>query len=139
MSEKEVFLAKEFGSEIKFRSDILKIFKNLDKFSKVIMNFEEVNHIRIIAAYEYMLQKAAADFEIVEINLSDNIQGMFDIAIPFLNQDSVRVRKQLDEIENRNEISYKYNKFQLDGLRKEVTKTARQLKAKKEELKLMMS
>ena len=60
MSEKEVFLAKEFGSEIKFRSDILKIFKNLDKFSKVIMNFEEVNHIRIIAAYEYMLQKAAA-------------------------------------------------------------------------------
>ena len=134
MSEKEIFLAKEFGSEIKFRPVILKIFKNLDKFSKVIMNFEGVNHIGIAAAHEYVLQKAAADFEIVEINISDNIQGMFDIAIPFLNQDSVRVRAQLNEIESHNELQYKYNKFHLAGLRKEVTKTARQLKAKKEEL-----
>ena len=73
------------------------------------MNFEDVNVISLSPAYEYVLQRVAAEFEIVEINVPENIQGIFDIVIPFHNLNTVAVKQELSEIENWPDMKYKFS------------------------------
>lgn len=134
MSEREVFIAKELGSEIKSDHLIRNLFKNLNKFDRVIMNFEDVNVISLSPAYEYVLQRVAAEFEIVEINVPENIQGIFDIVISFHNLNTVAVKQELSEIENWPDMKYKFSDFTAEGKRRDVNKISQELRAKQEEL-----
>lgn len=98
------------------------------------MNFEDVNVISLSPAYEYVLQRVAAEFEIVEINVPENIQGIFDIVIPFHNLNTVAVKQELSEIENWQDMKYKFSDFTAEGKRREVNKISQELRAKQEEL-----
>ena len=151
------------------------------------MNFEDVNVISLSPAYEYVLERVAAEFEIVEINgllvpafeksvqqpreggdrrqvqhrrrsdreperepdrrrgagvpvdqtrqhVPENIQGIFDIVIPFHNLNTVAVKQELSEIENWPDMKYKFSDFTAEGKRREVNKISQELRAKQEEL-----
>lgn len=98
------------------------------------MNFGDVNVISLSPAYEYVLQRVAAEFEIVEINVPENIQGIFDIVIPFHNLNTVAVKQELSEIENWQDMKYKFSDFTAEGKRREVNKISQELRAKQEEL-----
>ena len=61
MSEIEVFLKKEIGTDLGSRQKIEKLFKNIDEtVSKVIMNFEGIEFMGRSFAQEYLNRKHIA-------------------------------------------------------------------------------
>ena len=82
MSEIEVFLKKEIGPDLGSRQKIEKLFKNIDSnVTKAIMNFEDVEFMGRSFAQEYLNRKHIASFEVVEKNMSEDIQKMFEIIL----------------------------------------------------------
>ena len=82
MSETEIFLAKEIDSDLGSRNKIENLYKNLDKdISKVVMNFSGVEFMGLSFAQEYLNQKNKSSFEVVEVNVSDDVQKLFDIIL----------------------------------------------------------
>lgn len=87
MSEIEVLLKKEIGSDLGSRQKIEELFTNIDKnASKVIMDFEGVEFMGRSFAQEYLNQKHNASFEVVEINLPTDIEKMFDMILKLNNK-----------------------------------------------------
>ncbi len=87
MSEIEVNLKNEIGSDLGSRQKIEKLFKNINtNASKVIMNFEGVEFMGRSFAQEYLNQKHIANYEITEINLSEDIKKMFDMILELNNR-----------------------------------------------------
>lgn len=87
MSEIEVNLKNEIGSDLGSRQKIEKLFKNINtNASKVIMNFEGVEFMGRSFAQEYLNQKHIANYEITEINLSEDIKKMFDMILDLNNK-----------------------------------------------------
>ncbi|WP_295601116.1 hypothetical protein [uncultured Methanobrevibacter sp.] len=87
MSEIEVNLKNEIGSDLGSRQKIEKLFKNINtNASKVIMNFEGVEFMGRSFAQEYLNQKHIANYEITEINLSEDIKKMFNIILELNNR-----------------------------------------------------
>ncbi|MDO5810141.1 MAG: hypothetical protein Q4Q37_03520 [Methanobrevibacter sp.] len=87
MSEIEVNLKNEIGSDLGSRQKIEKLFKNINtNASKVIMNFEGVEFMGRSFAQEYLNQKHIANYEITEINLSEDIKKMFDMILDLNNR-----------------------------------------------------
>lgn len=87
MSEIEVNLKNEIGSDLGSRQKIEKLFKNINtNASKVIMNFEGVEFMGRSFAQEYLNQKHIANYEITEINLSEDIKKMFDMILELNNK-----------------------------------------------------
>lgn len=87
MTEIEVFLKKEIGADLGFRQKIEKLFKNIEPHvSMVIMNFEGVEFMGRSFAQEYLNRKHLASFEVVEKNMPEDIQKMFEIILKINNR-----------------------------------------------------
>lgn len=87
MTEIEVFLKKEIGADLGSRQKIEKLFKNIEPHvSMVIMNFEGVEFMGRSFAQEYLNRKHLASFEVVEKNMPEDIQKMFEIILKINNR-----------------------------------------------------
>ena len=87
MSEIEVFLKKEIGTDLGSRQKIEKLFKDFDEnVSKVIMNFEGIEFMGRSFAQEYLNRKHIAHFEVVEKNMPEDIEKMFEIILELNNK-----------------------------------------------------
>lgn len=82
MSEIEIFLEKEIDSDLGSRNKIEDLYKNISSdVSKVVMNFTGVKFMGRSFAQEYLNQKDKADFEVVEINVPDDVQKLFEVIL----------------------------------------------------------
>ena len=86
MNQIEVYLEKEIGPDLGSRQKIEELFKNIDSnASKVIMNFEGIDFMGRSFAQEYLNRKHIATFEVIEKNMSEDIQKMFEIILKLNN------------------------------------------------------
>ena len=82
MSEIEIFLEKEIDSDLGSRNKIEELYKNISSdVSKVVMNFTGVKFMGRSFAQEYLNQKNKASFEVVEVNVPDDVQRLFDVIL----------------------------------------------------------
>ena len=82
MSELEIFLAKDIDSDLGSRNKIEDLYKKIDdNVSKVVMNFNGVEFMGRSFAQEYLNQKNKASFQVVEVNVPDDVQKLFDIIL----------------------------------------------------------
>ena len=82
MSEIEIFLEKGIDPDLGSRNKIEELFKNISSdVSKVVMNFTGVKFMGRSFAQEYLNQKNKASFEVVEVNVPDDVQKLFDIIL----------------------------------------------------------
>ena len=87
MEELEIFLKQDIGSDLGSRQQIEELFKNISNTAtKVIMNFEGVEFIGRSFAQEYLNQKHFASFEIIEKNMSEDVEKMFQIILKLNNK-----------------------------------------------------
>ena len=85
--EIEVFLKKEIGPDLGSRQKIEKLFENIDAdVTKVIMNFEDVEFMGRSFAQEYLNRKHIASFEVVEKNMPEDVEKMFEIILKLNNK-----------------------------------------------------
>lgn len=90
MSEIEIVLKNEIDSDLGSRIQIEKLYQSIpNNISKVVMNFEGIEFIGRSFAQEYLNQKNKSLFEVVEINVPDDVQKMFDIILE-LNLRSIK-------------------------------------------------
>lgn len=70
----EIFLKKEINSDLGSRQKIEKLYKNINKdTNKVIMNFKDIEFMGRSFAQEYLNQKVKSSFEIIEVNVPNNV------------------------------------------------------------------
>lgn len=82
MSEIEIFLEKEIDSDLGSRNKIEELYQNIDKdVSKVVMNFTGVKFMGRSFAQEYLNQKDKANFEVVEVNVPEDVQKLFNVIL----------------------------------------------------------
>ncbi len=82
MSEIEIFLEKGIDPDLGSRNKIEELFKNISSdVSKVVMNFTGVKFMGRSFAQEYLNQKNKASFEVVEVNVPDDVQKLFDVIL----------------------------------------------------------
>lgn len=82
MSEIEILLSKEIDSDLGSRNMIEELYQNINSdISKVVMNFDGVEFMGRSFAQEYLNQKNKSSFEVVEINVPDDVQEMFNIIL----------------------------------------------------------
>ena len=82
MSEIEIFLEKGIDPDLGSRNKIEELFKNISSdVSKVVMNFTCVKFMGRSFAQEYLNQKNKASFEVVEVNVPDDVQKLFDVIL----------------------------------------------------------
>ena len=82
MSEIEIFLEKEIDSDLGSRNKIEELYNNISSdVSKVVMNFTGVKFMGRSFAQEYLNQKDKADFEVVEVNVPDDVQKLFEVIL----------------------------------------------------------
>lgn len=82
MSEIEIFLEKEIDSDLGSRNKIEELYQNINKdVSKVVMNFTGVKFMGRSFAQEYLNQKDKADFEVVEVNVPEDVQKLFNVIL----------------------------------------------------------
>lgn len=87
MSEQKIILEKEIGKDLGQRSKIEEIFQNIaPNITKVIMDFSNVEFMGRSFAQEYLNQKHFATFEVVEENMSPDIQKMFNVILKLNNK-----------------------------------------------------
>lgn len=87
MSELKIILEKEIGKDLGQRSKIEDIFKNIDpNTTKVIMDFENIEFMGRSFAQEYLNQKHFASFEVIEENIPEDVEKMFDIILKLNNK-----------------------------------------------------
>ena len=87
MSEIEIILKKEIGPDLGSRQKIEALFKNIgNDVSKVIMNFDGVEFMGRSFAQEYLNQKHFASFEVVEKNMPEDVEKMFEIILKLNNK-----------------------------------------------------
>ena len=82
MSEIEIFLEKEIDSDLGSRNKIEELYKNISSdVSKVVMNFTGIKFMGRSFAQEYLNQKNKASFEVVEVNVPDDVQKLFEVIL----------------------------------------------------------
>ena len=87
MKEIEIFLEKRLGKNLGLRQNIEELFKGIDDdTTKVIMNFENVEFIGRSSAQEYLNQKHIASFDVVETNMSEDIEKLFNVILKLNNK-----------------------------------------------------
>lgn len=87
MEEREIFLKNEIGSDLGSRQKIEALFKNIDvDVSRVIMNFEGIDFMGRAFAQEYLNRKHFAPFEVVEKNMPEDVEKMFEIILKLNNR-----------------------------------------------------
>lgn len=82
MSEIEIILSEKIDSDLGSRNKIENLFLNIPKdVSKVVMNFNGVKFMGRSFAQEYLNQKDKADFEVVEVNVPEDVKKLFDVIL----------------------------------------------------------
>lgn len=82
MSEIEIILSEQIDSDLGSRNKIEDLYQNISEdVSKVVMNFKGVEFMGRSFAQEYLNQKNKATFEVIEINMPDEVQEMFNIIL----------------------------------------------------------
>ncbi|WP_458404181.1 hypothetical protein [Methanobrevibacter sp.] len=82
MSEIEIILPEQIDSDLGSRNKIEDLYQNIpEDVSKVVMNFKGVEFMGRSFAQEYLNQKNKATFEVLEINMPDDVQMMFNIIL----------------------------------------------------------
>lgn len=87
MVEIEIILKEQLGENLGPRHKMEELFNSIDNnTSKVIINFKGITFIGRSIAQEYLNQKHFASFEIVETNVHEDVQKMFDIILKLNNK-----------------------------------------------------
>lgn len=87
MIEEKIILEKEIGKDLGQRSKIEEVFNNINPHTTtVIMDFSNVEFMGRSFAQEYLNQKHIASFEVVEENVPEDVQKMFDIILKLNNK-----------------------------------------------------
>ena len=82
MNEIEIVLSKQINPDLGSRNKIEQLYRNIGgEVSKVVMNFEGVEFMGRAFAQEYLNQKNMAEFEVIEINMPDEVEQMFNIIL----------------------------------------------------------
>lgn len=87
MNELKIVLAEKIGKDLGQRSKIEEIFKNITpNINKVTMDFTNVEFMGRSFAQEYLNQKNFASFEVIEENVPQDVEKMFDIILKLNNK-----------------------------------------------------
>ena len=87
MSELKIILEDEIGRDLGQRSKIEEIFTNISpNVTKVIMDFKNIEFMGRSFAQEYLNQKHFASFEVIEENVPDDVEKMFDMILKLNNR-----------------------------------------------------
>ncbi|MGN1186345.1 MAG: hypothetical protein ACI4RQ_05030 [Methanobrevibacter wolinii] len=82
MSEIEIFLEKEIDSDLGSRNKIEELYNNIPgDISKVVMNFKDIKFMGRSFAQEYLNQKHKAPFEVIEVNVPEDIEKLFNFIL----------------------------------------------------------
>lgn len=82
MREIEIFLKKEIGQDLGSRQKIEELFRNINpNADRVIFNFEGIEFMGRTFAQEYLNRKHAAPFEVVERNMPEDVEKIFEIIL----------------------------------------------------------
>ena len=87
MSELKIILEDEIGRDLGQRSKIEEIFTNISpNVTKVIMDFKNIEFMGRSFAQEYLNQKHFASFEVIEENVPEDVDKMFDMILKLNNR-----------------------------------------------------
>ncbi|WP_405286175.1 hypothetical protein [Methanobrevibacter sp.] len=87
MSELKIILEDEIGRDLGQRSKIEEIFTNISpNVTKVIMDFKNIEFMGRSFAQEYLNQKHFASFEVIEENVPEDVEKMFDMILKLNNR-----------------------------------------------------
>lgn len=87
MNELKIILEDEIGNDLGQRSKIEDLFKNINpNITKVTMDFRNIEFIGRSFAQEYLNQKHFASFKVIEENVPEDVQKMFDIILKLNNK-----------------------------------------------------
>ena len=88
MAKIEIFLKDEIGTNLGPRHKMEELFSNIDEnTSEVIMNFEGVEFMGRSIAQEYLNQKHFASFKVIEKNVPQDVEKMFEIILKLNNKE----------------------------------------------------
>lgn len=75
----KVDIGKEYSKKIAMGPIAILLFNSLQSYDKAILDFKNLEFTSRSFAQEYVYQKHHSKVEIVEINKSDFIKGLFDV------------------------------------------------------------
>ncbi|MBR5503296.1 MAG: DUF4325 domain-containing protein [Methanobrevibacter sp.] len=75
----EIDIGTKYSKKIAMDSTAILLFQELESFDKVILDFGNVEFLSRSFAQEYVYQRYHSKVEIVEINMSDLIKGLFEV------------------------------------------------------------
>ena len=82
MCEIEIILSQQINPDLGSRNKIEELYRNIGgDVAKVVMNFKGVEFMGRSFAQEYLNQKNKAEFEVIEINMPDEVEQMFNIIL----------------------------------------------------------
>ena len=82
MSEIEILLSEKIDSDLGSRNKIEELYQNIsDDVSKVVMNFKGIEFMGRSFAQEYLNQKNKAPFGVVEINVPEDVEKLFNVIL----------------------------------------------------------
>ncbi len=82
MSKIEIILSEQINSDLGSRNKIEKLYQNIpEDVSKVVMNFKGVEFMGRAFAQEYLNQKDNATFEVVEVNIPEDVEKLFNLIL----------------------------------------------------------
>lgn len=73
----EILLSEKLGSKLDSSDKVADLYSGIDNASKVVMNFDGVTDMSEEFALEFLKQKNATAFSVIEINRSDKIKKIF--------------------------------------------------------------
>ena len=84
---KIIKLREEIYSDLIIRHAAEDLFNKLDEtYSKIVMDFDEIEFMSQSFAQEYVYRKKNTDIEIIEINMNEHVKKMFEIIYDRLNE-----------------------------------------------------
>lgn len=87
MTELKIVLAEKIGKDLGQRSKIEELFKNINpNINRIIMDFADVEFMGRSFAQEYLNQKHSAPFEVIEENVPNDVEKMFDAILKLNNK-----------------------------------------------------
>ena len=87
MVEIEILLEKEIGKDLGPRHKIEELYKSIDpNTTKVTMNFQNIDFMGRSFAQEYLNQKHVAPFEVIEKNVPEDVELLFNSILKLNNR-----------------------------------------------------
>ena len=79
MNIAEIDLGNKYSKKIAMDSTAELLFKELESFDKVVLDFKNIEFLSRSFAQEYVYQKHHSKVDISEINMSDFVKGLFEV------------------------------------------------------------